>query len=264
MAHRLASVFAHPDDETFSNAGTLAMARNDIEYTLVVVSSGEDGPIADPSLATRENLAEVREAEQLAALEAVGVKDPDVHFLRYPDGRLKELDREELIGGIAQVLKDGRPQVVVTFGPEGITAHDDHITVGQATTEAFHRLQSAAGSDGAFQRLFYVAIPASRLAQFWDRLRERGADVPDPEAPFVPRGVPDHTITCRVDCSSVVDRKIRAIKAHRTQQVDLDYLPEEDLPEVMGEECFVMAWPPVTDPNGPVLSSLFEGLEDPR
>lgn len=261
MTYRLAAVYAHPDDETYSLGCSLVIAREQIEYTLIVATSGEAGPIADPALATRENLAEVREAEQRAALEALGMKDVALHFLRYPDGALKDVNREELVERIEGILKEARPQVVVTFGPEGITAHDDHITAGQAATEAFHRLQASLGSADAFQRLFYNALPASRMKEFWERLRGRGVDLPDTEGPFMPRGVPDHTITCRVECGSAVDRKIEAIKAHRTQQVELQYLPEDLLKEAMAEEDFVMTWPPVTDPSGPVLSSLFDGLQ---
>src|SRR5437867_3401693 len=167
MGIRLAAVFAHPDDDTYGLGGTLAMNGDEVEYTLIVATSGEAGPISDPSLATRENLAEVREGEEREALEVLGVADPSAHFLRYPDGGLKGVPRDELIERIADVLRSARPHVVVTFGPEGITKHDDHITVGQAATEAFHRARGT-GKDRAFQRLYYNAIPRSELEDFWN------------------------------------------------------------------------------------------------
>ena len=172
MTNRLASVFAHPDDDTHGVGGILAMAPDEIAYTLIVASSGEAGEIADPSLATPETLAKVREEEELESLKVLGVPDPNVHFLRYPDGQVAEIPREELVERIAGILAEARPQVVVTFGPEGVTKHADHIAVGQAATEAFHRLE-AQGDDRAFQRLFYVAIPQSELDRFWRLMAPR-------------------------------------------------------------------------------------------
>lgn len=267
MIPRLAAVFAHPDDDTYGLAGTLALAEGDVEYTLVVATSGEAGLISDPALATRENLAQVREIEERRALESAGVDKAQVHFLRYPDGGLKEVPRDELVGKIAEVLGAARPHVVVTFGPEGITKHDDHIAIGAAATDAFHKARARGReedgtSDGGFDRLLYNAIPATGIQRLWEQLRARGVDVGDPEGPFMPRGVPDDTITHRVDCSSVVKRKLDAIRAHRTQQVELEYLPEELQPELLGWEHFVQAFPPVTGTISRPAESVFQAIEE--
>jgi LmbE family N-acetylglucosaminyl deacetylase len=259
VTHRLAAVFAHPDDDTHGVGGILAMERDKVDYTLVAVSSGEGGEIADPSLATPETLGKVREEEELHSLEVLGVRDPHVHFLRFPDGGVATAPREELVDRVAEILATARPHVVVTFGPEGVTRHSDHIAVGQATTEAFHRLQAQA-QDGAFQRLLYSSIPQAELDRFWGTMRERGVEI-DPEGPFMPRGVPDHTITVKVDCRSVIDRKLEALAAHRTQAMESDFLSEDQRRDAFAWEWFVQAWPPVTEPSGPILSSIFEGLE---
>lgn len=264
MTPRLAAVFAHPDDDTYGLAGTLALAEGDIEYTLVVATSGEAGLISDPALATRENLAQVREGEEREALNTVGVDQARVHFLRYPDGALKDVPREELVGKIAEVLGAVRPHVVVTFGPEGITKHDDHIAISAAATEAFHLARAGARQEGetsdGFGRLLYNAIPATGIQRLWEQLRARGVDVGDAEGPFMPRGVPDDTITHRVDCSSVVKRKLDAIRAHRTQQVELEYLPEDLQPEILGWEYFVQAFPPVTGTISRPAEGVFQGV----
>ncbi|CAN5140250.1 hypothetical protein BH20ACT24_BH20ACT24_12290 [soil metagenome] len=260
MTHRLAAVYAHPDDDTYGLSGTYALNQGNLALTVVVASSGEAGPIADPSLATRESLAEIREREERAALAAVGADGADVHFLRFPDGGLADAPHEELVESITRVLREARPQVVVTFGPEGITRHPDHITVGQATTEAFHNLQAEAGND-AFQRLLYTALPQSAVDRFFELMRASNPDFGDPDDPFIPRGVPDHTITVRVDCSPVRDRKIAALTEHRTQVQEFEAFPRELRDEVFGVEWFVQAWPPVTDPGGQALSSIFQGLD---
>ncbi|HEY3210390.1 MAG TPA: PIG-L family deacetylase [Actinomycetota bacterium] len=267
MTYRLAAVFAHPDDDTYGLAGTLAMGKGDVEYTVIVATSGEAGAIGDPSLATRENLAEVRENEEREALRAAGAENAVVHFLRYPDGGLKDVPREELVDKVATLIEEAHPQVVVTFGPEGITKHDDHITIGAAATEAFHkaRAEPEAGQSppgDAFQRLLYVAIPSSEIDRFWENLRARGEDVGDPEGPFMPRGVPDRTITHRVDCTGVMKAKIDALHAHRTQREEVDQIPEDLQETVLGYEWFVQAFPPVTEPTERLAGSVFEGLSD--
>jgi LmbE family N-acetylglucosaminyl deacetylase len=77
----------------------------------------------------------------------------------------------------------------------------------------------------------------------------------------MPRGVPDDTIAVRVDCRVVVKRKLEAIRAHRTQQVELEYLPDDLQPEILGEECFVQAWPPSEGAvDRPVRHSLLEDV----
>jgi LmbE family N-acetylglucosaminyl deacetylase len=260
VAWRLAAVFAHPDDDAYGVSGTFALSAEggDLESTVILATSGEAGPISDPSLATRENLAEVREAEERASWAAAGVA-PSLLFLRYPDGGLPSVPREELVERVAEALRAARPQVVVTFGPEGITMHDDHVAIGEIATEAFHLLRRDA-EPGAFQRLFYVGIPRSRMDRFWEVLREHGIDLGDPEGPFMPRGVPDETIAAAVDCRSVGERKLEAILAHRTQIEEFQVLPEPLQREFLQEEWFVQAWPE-REPGGPVQRDLFEGLD---
>lgn len=255
---RLAGVFAHPDDDAYGLGGTMALERHGVDVSVVLATSGGAGEISDPSLATRDNLADVREREERAALAALGISDPDVHFLRYPDGDLKAVDRTELLDRMTEVLARIRPHVVVTFGPEGVTKHGDHITIGQVCTEAFHRARAEAGE--AFDRLYYNAIPQSEIDRFWKSLRERGIDLGDPEGPFMPRGVPDETITVRVDCSSVMKAKFEGIRAHATHWQEFGTIPPEMQERLLSEEFFVQAWPPVTERQVIRSSSLFDGL----
>jgi LmbE family N-acetylglucosaminyl deacetylase len=259
VRRRLAAVFAHPDDDTFGLGGTLATDGEDIDYTLIVATSGEAGMIADPTLASQANLAEVREGEEREALRELGVGRAEVHFLHHPDGRLSEVARQALVAAIVRILEQAAPQVVVTFGPEGITRHDDHIAIGQAATEAFHEARATAG-DGTFERLFYVAIPQSDLDAYWAAVRAEGIDPGDPDAPFQPRGVPDHTITARFDGRRVWATKWRALQAHRTQAPEVDAIPERIRVQSLAFESFVQAWPPVTDPRAERLFGLFDGL----
>jgi mycothiol S-conjugate amidase len=259
---RLAGVYAHPDDDTFSNAGLLAIGGDEVAYTLVLATSGEAGMIADPALATPANLGQVREAEQRAALAVLGHGGTHIDFLRYPDGGLRDVPREELVSRIVVALRQAGPHVVLTFGPEGVTRHQDHIAVGEACTEAFDRLRSEAGTEASFQRLLYCAIPQSELDRFRQELESRGIDPGDPEAPFAPRGVPDDTIACRVDCSSAIDRKLAALRAHATQREELDSVPEDLWIRALAEEAFVQGWPPFDVRSDRPMASVFEGLKE--
>jgi LmbE family N-acetylglucosaminyl deacetylase len=250
-ATRVACVFAHPDDDTYGLSGSLALhAGDDPEVTVVLATSGDAGRIADPSLATRETLAEVREAEDLASWRALGL-EPDVRFLRHPDGRLAEVPRDELVGEIAAALRDARPDVVVTFGPDGVTGHADHVTIGLATTEAFHAARRSAGGFGS---LLYTAIPASALERLNEGLRERGLEPIDSTQPFMPRGVPDEDIGVRVDCSAAYERKLEALRCHRTQ-AEMEDVPFDLWPDLLGTEAFVVAWPE-RSPGDPVVDDL--------
>jgi LmbE family N-acetylglucosaminyl deacetylase len=258
---RLAAVLAHPDDDTYALGGIVAMEGKRLAYTAIVATSGEAGIIADPSLATRENLAHVREGEELRSLEVLGATDPSVHFLRYPDGELDGVPRVELVGRVATILRESRPHVVATFGPEGVTKHADHIAIGQATSEAFHLLQAESTDGRAFQRLLYSSLPQSRLDRWWDLMRGRGVEI-DPDGPFMPRGVPDHSIAIEVDCGVVFERKLAALAAHATQADEISMVPKELRREAFGFESFVQAWPPQTDPDPPRLASVFQDLTE--
>lgn len=249
-------MFAHPGDDTYGVAGSLALhAASTLDVTVILTTSGDAGLIADPSLATRERLGAVREAEDRASWEALGLR-PEIHLLRHRDGSVAELAPETLVAGYLSILQDARPDVVVTFGPDGVTANADHVAVGAAATAAFHAAR-AAGAEG-FERLLHVGIPRSSLDRFDELLRQRGSDPVAETEGSGPRGVPDETIGVRVDCSSVFDHKVEALRAHRTQ-AELEDVPFELWREMLAEEAFVIAFPE-RRPGSPVLGDVFEGL----
>lgn len=257
MTRRIACVFAHPDDDTYGVGGSLALhAGDDLRITVVLATSGEAGRIADPSLATRETLGRVREQEDLASWNALGLR-ADVRFLRHPDGGLAEIARGDLAAQVGVILEETEPEVVVTFGPDGVTGHEDHVAVGVAATDAFGGVRGR-DSDGAFARLLHVAIPDSDLGRLNVLLRERGLEPMDPTQPFTPRGIPDGAVGVRVDCSTVFGRKLEALRAHKTQS-ELEDVPFDLWPEILGTESFVIAWPE-HEQGAPALSDLFEGL----
>jgi LmbE family N-acetylglucosaminyl deacetylase len=255
----LALVVAHPDDDTFGSAGTVALHADDPSFRFVLIhaTSGEAGEIADPSLATPETLGTVREEEDRRSWVALG-REPDRHeWLRYPDHGLAEADRLELFGRIRSILAEERPDVVVTFGPDGVTGHPDHVTVGAVTTDVFGELRS--DERGGFLRLIHTVIPQHVIDAWNADLVAAGEEPMDSSQLYVPAGVPDDLVDVSVDTSPVVDRVIAAISEHRTQSGGMQLWTEEQLRASLSREHGVVAWP--SRPAGsPVLRDVFEGL----
>jgi len=255
---RVVGVFAHPDDDVFSIGGTLALHASDIEPTLVFCTSGEHGPIWVEGVATRETLGEVREHEQFAALEALGVRARSI-FLRHPDGGLSDGPRSELADEIADVLRDVRPHLVVTFGSDGLTSHPDHVRAGEATAEAFEALR---GERETPHRLLEVAFPSSAVDRF-DRQLAGTAGAGPAGSLLNLASVPDGWIWAAVDTRPVAARKREAIEAHRTQAGELAMIPEEARWLFFETEWFVSASPP-KDAREPVVDDPFVGLGSAR
>ena len=128
-------IFAHPDDESFGMAGTLARAvMRGHPAAILCATRGEEGQIADPALATPETLGQVREHELRAACAAVGVRD--VFFMDYVDGHVAEANESEAVGRIVFHLRRLRPAVVATFTANGGYGHVDHMAIYRYTLAA--------------------------------------------------------------------------------------------------------------------------------
>jgi len=181
---------------------------------------------------TPEALAEEREREALWAGQVLGLAGVEV--LRYPDLGLREVPRERLVEEVLRRLEAHRPRVVLTFHPNGLSGHPDHIAVSEAVTEAFRRACGPGGlANGGPARLFYFCIP-EEVAR---RIREElGRQV---------FGVPPEEVTPRVpvaDCRAVQES---AVRAHRTQATPFPPHLRIRL-EAQREDCFIMggACPP--------------------
>lgn len=192
MTRRLCAVFAHPDDESFGPAGTLARyAEEGVEITLVTATSGEAGEVHNVPTAP-ENLAALRERELREAMNALGVQD--IRLLHLPDGRLADR-MDDLYQAVVGALREIRPQVIITEDIQGITGHPDHIAVTQTVVRAFDDLT------GSPVKLYEHVLPRST-------------------APGHVASTPDDYITARLNVEAWRPRIIAALAAHRSQVSD--------------------------------------------
>ncbi len=257
----LAVVVAHPDDDAFALSGTVAMRATDPAFCFVLVhaTDGAAGDIAAGFPATRETLGAIRRVEDERAWRALG-RVPDRHeWLDYADGALDRVPLAELTEKIAAILDQERPDVVATFGPDGITGHPDHIQIGAATDAAFLRLAHDGGP--GFRRLVHGALPRS-VFERWNISRIRTGLPPwDPTATYQLRGVPDESIHITIDNSSVANRIVAGLREHRSQQHILSEFGWSDDAQARAasREHLVIAWPP-PEPGRPLLTDIFESI----
>lgn len=132
---RLLGIWAHPDDEAYLSAGLMAdVVAGGGHVTVVVMTDGEQG-FADDDTRTLDERSRLRRAEMREAMATIGVDD--IRFLSVPDGFVGRMDTEILVAALVDVMADVRPDLTVTFGPDGITGHEDHIATGHAATAAW-------------------------------------------------------------------------------------------------------------------------------
>ena len=266
--------FAHPDDEAFPVGGALATySARGVDIRLICATLGEEGEIRQPGSATRETLAEVRRRELRCSCRALGIQEPVV--LEYRDSGMagtppndhprafvranEEVVRDRLVREIRRF----RPQVVLSFGPDGLYGHPDHIAISHHTTVAFKRVLELDGGAGSHPlRLFYSVRPRGFRMGMAAKLRAAGVDTPMPDVRRQNDGIPAEDIHVEMDTSAQVERKVRCLLCHRTQMSpDRPYhsLPMAVVADIIGREHFTRAYPPVA-PGEVVPADLFDGI----
>ena len=283
----LLAVHAHPDDESSSTGGTLARYSAAGTRTLLVTcTGGEVGEISNPSLARPETLAAVRAQELAEAIRILGISRAialgyrDSGMAGTPDNThpdsFHQADFEEATRRVVAIIRQERPQVVVTYDENGGYGHPDHVRAHQVTVAAFQ----AAGDPRSFpdlgspwtpSKLYYVVWPRSMVEGFRQAFREAGIESPfgtreeDAEATenAEPGGVPDELVTTAVDVSAYWDVKWTALLAHKTQidpQGIFFRLPLERLRELWSYEYFRRVVGPGTVRRNMSETDLFADL----
>ena len=237
----LLAIFAHPDDESLVAGGTLAAcAAAGVAVGIVSITHGEQGPIAHPGLATRGSLGAVRAGELRAAAGALGVATAEC--LDYPDGGLRWSDLDRLRDDLAGRIRAGRPDAVLTFGPEGLYWHRDHIAVHRATMAA---LETLCG-EGCAPWVYHATWPHGLAESLVSAASGRGQPVDLWGLSPGDFGVPADTITTVIDVRPFLAAKLCALRSHRTQLHPahlLQALPDDLAREFLGREYFVRSRP---------------------
>lgn len=225
------AVFAHPDDESFLMGGTIALLGiNKARVFVVCATRGEKGRLNLNQPLSDKELANLRERELKNALAVLGAQD--AIMLGYPDGRL-DASHEEILKRLLEIINLTKPFTVVTFGPDGITGHRDHITIGKAATEAFRLARAKPGGPA---ELYWIAFPKKRL----DILRKSMESYPRTFGHYLNISFDNFEEQGleHIDISGVIELKKRAIMAYKSQNprrlIDL----EKAIPDLFRNEYF--------------------------
>jgi N-acetyl-1-D-myo-inositol-2-amino-2-deoxy-alpha-D-glucopyranoside deacetylase len=288
-ARRLLLVHAHPDDETINNGVTMAKyVAEGAQVTLATCTLGEEGDVIPPDLAhlaaaRDDRLGPHRVGELAAAMAALGVTDH--RFLggpgRYRDSGMmgtEQNDRENAFWHadvdaaapyLVEVIRAVRPQVLVTYDPNGGYGHPDHIQAHRVATRAAELAADATygaglGAPHAIGKIYWNRVPRSVADEGLAGLRATGSDFPAiAKTDDIPGVVDDARITAAIDGTAYADRKTAALRAHASQiAVDgLVFALSNDLGQPMfATEYYQLAHGTSGAPSGERESDLFAGV----
>jgi LmbE family N-acetylglucosaminyl deacetylase len=212
---RVLGVWAHPDDEAYLSAGLMAIARN--AGQTVVVATATDGELGGPDAA-----AELRRDELVRSLAAVGVTDH--RRLGFPDGECSRVDPACGVATVRALLEEIAPDTVLTFGPDGLTGHPDHIAVSGWVERAWR----AGGCRG---RLLHATLTEGFHRRWGPLCARTGVWMPG----AVPPAVAEEAVALRVPVHGHTGhRKLAALRAHASQTTGLR--------AAVGDETFLHWW----------------------
>ncbi|MCD2195375.1 PIG-L family deacetylase [Actinomycetospora endophytica] len=223
-------IWAHPDDEALLSAGLMAAARDAGQRVVCVTATlGEHGT-DDPRHWPPDRLAAVRGHELRASLAALGVCEH--HVLGIGDGACAEQPEDFVVHRLARIVREVAPDTIVTFGPDGLTGHEDHQTVSRWATAA--RALAAPRA-----RLLY-ATTTEEFVDAWEPARDAFAVFLTDELPLrTPRS--SLAVELRMD-SAALDRKMVALRAQASQMTGLiAALGEDRVRDWWSVETFVAA-----------------------
>jgi LmbE family N-acetylglucosaminyl deacetylase len=247
----LLAVFAHPDDESLTCGGLLAMCADEgMRVILVCATRGEDGQDGSAESSGRA-LGARRTRELASAADVLGIDA--VTLLDFEDGMLPWIDGDDLDDAVAGALARWAPDAVVTFDEDGLYWHPDHIAIHRATTAAVQESGPEAPA------LYYASLPEGMMRALVDtvkdrvpvdRLRVLGVEDADAFGTLAPHP----TIVLNVEAT--VPRKLVALRCHETQVRGgpLSVITDAEAVRFLGVEQLRRA--PVGNTDEPILELL--------
>ncbi len=264
------AIFAHPDDEAFGTGGVLSKyADAGVEVHLVMATLGEAGQVANPAVQLTQPMGAWRERELRRACASYGVHH--LHLLGFMDGQTTVAPQSLAVFKIVKLLRQYQPQVVISFGPEGIYGHYDHLAVHRWVTAAVQLAAQPerwpeAGPAQRVAKVYHRAVPQDSIAAIEKTTGRTAVPIDDVPFPFV--GYPMEQITTIVDVRAYVDKKLAGVRCHASQ-IDptspylRDDFAADDFPWFW-QETFILAYcrediTPVVGAAGKE-SDLFSGI----
>jgi N-acetylglucosamine malate deacetylase 2 len=225
---KLLFIGAHPDDETFFAAGTIARyASEGVCVSVACATRGERGSTA--GLCSIEDLPKIREAELRDAMRILGVQS--IHFLPYEDQKLAAAPMEDMRRRLIEVIRKERPQIAITFDPDGANQHPDHVAISRFSSDAVTAAADARwypelGAPHAIDRLLWTPPTVIfRYPEKTDFLKEPGID-------FL------------IDTTPWSEQKTAAIRAHRSQRLGRLFFDDPKGRSTFSMEAFRIGWGP--------------------
>ncbi|MCT4632835.1 MAG: PIG-L family deacetylase [Firmicutes bacterium] len=189
-------IYAHPDDESIITGGTIRkMVEKGYEVDLICATRGEASTAYDRDYVKKEHLPEVREKELIDSCQVLGISK--LYFMDYLDGSLKTIPEDEGVGKLIKYLNEEKPNIVITFEPDGISHHSDHKIIHSWTMKAL----SSREIDTNPEKIYWATEDRGT-----GRLKKGKA-----------MGHFREDMTTIIDITGVIDIKTEAIKCHRSQ-----------------------------------------------
>jgi LmbE family N-acetylglucosaminyl deacetylase len=226
MAATLLFCFAHPDDESFSGAGTaMRYAAAGARTVLVTATLGQRGKLGDPPVCAPAEIEATRERELREAAGIIGFDG--LHLLGYRDRELAEAPPEEVRRALVAIIRLEQPDVVFTFDPNGFNVHPDHIAISRFTTDAVAVAADARWYHGDGQPYAVPRVLWTPPVAPW-------------EAPRVARLEAQPGADILIDVSPWRERRIAALRAHRSQHISIDrcFFNQPDLNRILDTEVW--------------------------
>jgi LmbE family N-acetylglucosaminyl deacetylase len=261
-------IHAHPDDEAVSTGGVMMRAHEaGHRVVLVTATRGEEGEIYNMDEAeSRPRLAEIRTEELRRAGSLLGVDRQE--FLEYRDSGMAgtpsnedpasfhKAPLDEAAERLAALLREERPEVVVTYASDGTYGHPDHIKAHHVTVAALDLL---AGEGWKPDRLYFHVIPRSFIEEMAERWRQSGQ--PEMQTNIRVQGTPDELVSTTVDVRDLARRKREAFAAHVSQNnpdSPFQSMGDQIFESAFGRESFILARGEQPADRGE--SGLFSGI----
>lgn len=263
---KLMAIVAHPDDESLGLGGTLAKyAAEGVEVSVLMATKGERGRFGTAAQSPGLDIVGKTRAEELRkACEVLGVQH--VRFLGYIDGDLDQAPAEQIIEEIALHIRDLRPQVVLSFGPEGAYGHPDHIAISQFTTAAILKAAMAEfdplnSKPHTVLKLYNVLWSKPIWEVYQAAFKEMSMTVDGEKRLAFP--YPEWMITTQLNTEAFWETAWAAIQCHQTQIAiyqNLDQLTPAQHKVLWGRQEYYRVFSLVNGGRAKE-QDLFEGIE---